>query len=302
MKTKCPRDRGLGSNEREIRIREWSRESLIKAGHLNQLLFGTVLIRLLLFLFFFSRSTVVLGVSTIVYAAARGQDIVGRNVTFTFGWSCVTSWIATIIALLNTVITLVMICVYIDKLTERVNRVREDLGMDTLSIRSTSLQRINEHLDGLSVDEAVIDTDRMMNGHSDGHSDGIETNTLLTSLQRIDEHLDSVQSEANRTYTNEDDEQSDLVGTVETVTDDDGQRIKLHIPRNKEQSVGLGDHDDTISIRSSSLHGIDKHLNGVGAAVTDDVINVHSNGVESVENIVEGDSDKATNVKIQSYG
>ena len=58
-----------------------------------------------------------------------------------------------------------MICVYIDKLTERVNRVREDLGMDTLSIRSTSLQRINEHLDGLSVDEAVIDTDRMMNGH-----------------------------------------------------------------------------------------------------------------------------------------
>ena len=160
-----------------------------------------------------------LGVSTIVYAAARGQDIVGRNVTFTFGWSCVTSWIATIIALLNTVITLVMICVYIDKLTERVNRVREDLGMDTLSIRSTSLQRINEHLDGLSVDEAVIDTDRMMNGHSDGHSDGIETNTLLTSLQRIDEHLDSVESEANRTYTNEEqinDEQSDLVGTVET--------------------------------------------------------------------------------------
>ena len=53
METKCPRDRGFGSNEREIRIREWSRESLIKAGHLNQLLFGTVLIRLLLFLFFF---------------------------------------------------------------------------------------------------------------------------------------------------------------------------------------------------------------------------------------------------------
>ena len=124
-------------------------------------------------------------------------------------------------------------------------------------------------------------------------------------MQRIDEHLGRVQSEANRTYTNEErinDERSDLVGTVETVTDDDGQRIKIHVPRNKEQSVGLGDHDDTISIRSSSSHGIDKHLNGVDAVVTDDVINVHSNGVESVENIVEGDSDKATNVQIQSYG
>ncbi|XP_066916183.1 uncharacterized protein [Clytia hemisphaerica] len=93
--------------------------------------------------------TVVFGISSLVYAAARGQDIVGLEVQFTFGWSCVSSWIATIIAFLNAIMTLVMICVYLDRLNERVIQVRFDLGMDNLSIRSNSLRRINEDLDML---------------------------------------------------------------------------------------------------------------------------------------------------------
>ena len=92
---------------------------------------------------------VVFGISSLVYAAARGQDIVGLEVQFTFGWSCVSSWIATIIAFLNAIMTLVMICVYLDRLNERVIQVRFDLGMDNLSIRSNSLRRINENLDML---------------------------------------------------------------------------------------------------------------------------------------------------------
>lgn len=197
----------------------------------------------------------ILGISTIVYAAARGQDIVGRDVTFTFGWSCVTSWIATIVALLNTIITLVMICVYIDKLTERVNRVREDLGMDTLSIRSTSLQRINEHLDGLGDVETAPDTNIEINVQTpsiNGNIDSLELVTLSirsTSLQKINKHLDAVESGENITDFNEEERtkiHSSRVGAGESITDADGEKPKTHSNRVVEKNI-ITDSDKQIS-------------------------------------------------------
>lgn len=86
--------------------------------------------------------------SSLVYGAARAQDIVGSEVRFTYGWSCVISWIATIIAFLNAIMTLVLSCVYLDHLTERMLNMREELGMDRLSIRSETLRRINAMDDG----------------------------------------------------------------------------------------------------------------------------------------------------------
>lgn len=83
------------------------------------------------------------GLSSLVYGAARAQDIVGLDVRLTYGWSCVISWIATIIAFLNAIMTLVLGCVYLDQLTERVITVREELDLDNISIRSETLRQIN---------------------------------------------------------------------------------------------------------------------------------------------------------------
>lgn len=83
------------------------------------------------------------GLSHLIYGAARAQDIVGLDVRFTYGWSCVIGWIATVIAFLNAIITLVLGCVYLDHLTERMVRVREEMGLDNISIQSETLRRIN---------------------------------------------------------------------------------------------------------------------------------------------------------------
>ena len=52
-------------------------------------------------------------------------------------------WIATIVAFLNAIISLVLVCVYLDNLTERMVNVREELDMDNISIRSETLRRLD---------------------------------------------------------------------------------------------------------------------------------------------------------------
>ena len=84
-----------------------------------------------------------IGVSGLFYSSIRAQDIVGEDIKYTFGWSCVISWIATFLSFFTVILTLVLMCIYFDDITQRRNIVREELNMDNLSISSNELTRIS---------------------------------------------------------------------------------------------------------------------------------------------------------------
>jgi len=135
--------------------------------------------------------TVMLGLSGLVYAAVRAQDIVGENVKYVYGWSCVVTWIGIIIAFLNAILTLVLICVHLDTLWERALRVSRDLNMDNVSLSSTQLERMaRASINSTNNDNVAFhlgDTDN--NTSIEQETDNNTANHIIQGSVKIDSYI-----------------------------------------------------------------------------------------------------------------
>lgn len=129
----------------------------------------------------FAIATVVLGMANVIYSTTRGQDIVGIETKFTFGWSCVIGWIGTIVSLLSCLLTIALMFIFLDNITEHTFQVREELNMDTLSISSETLERLANAEESVN-NAAVISNDIALQEISiETDSNVIENNPSISS-------------------------------------------------------------------------------------------------------------------------